>query len=201
MIKAITFDLDGVYFTSDSFRNFKNALPKTVSDPEIIDFVFFKSDQQLQFRCGQISETDFWTYVKTTLGVHLSNDDVFSLLANHYQINSQVSEVVNKIRELGLKTAICSNNNVTRIRELDKKFNFLADFDIKVFSYDVGVTKPDPRIYQALISQSGCIPSEIIYSDDKPENVTTAQELGINAFPYLDFDDFQNHLRSLGVAI
>jgi putative hydrolase of the HAD superfamily len=201
MTKTITFDLDGVYFTGDSFRNFKNNLPKTVTDQSLIDYVFFQSPEQHHFRTNQIGEDDFWSYVKQTLGVTVSNSEIFALLADSYQINPQVDEVVKKVRQNGYKTAICTNNNPTRVRVLNEKLNFLANFDIQIYSYEIGVTKPDPKIYQALISASGCLPQEIAYSDDKPQNVSAAQALGINAFDYTTFDDFKNKLVGLGVDL
>lgn len=201
MIKAITFDLDGVYFTSESFRDFKNNHPKKVTNPEIVDQVFFKSEETKKFRKGEIDEDTFWSYVKNTLGISLPNSDIFQLLAASYHVQSDVVDLVKKVRSLGYKTCICTNNYPTRIRLLDQKFSFLSDFDVHVFSYQVGAIKPDPKIYQTLISAVACQPEEIVYSDDKLDNVVAAQNLGINAFVYQDFPDFLSRLRDLGVTI
>lgn len=201
MIKAVTFDLDGVYFTPESFINFKNNLPKLVSDPVLIDDVFYKSEIVKSFRRGEISEEDFWTYVKKTLGVTLPNDEIFKLLRDSYQINNEVKELVAKVRSLGIKACICTNNYPTRIRELDKKFSFLSEFDVKVFSYEVGSIKPEPKIFQGLIEKSGCQPNEIAYADDKEANVEAAKALGINAFVFTTFKAFIDQLRLLGLAI
>ncbi len=201
MIKAITFDLDGVYFTSESFKSFKSKLPKKVTDPATIDQVFHHSLENKQFRRGERSEDDFWAYAKSELGITLTNDEIFQFLATCYQVDPQVVEIVKKVRSLGYKTCICTNNYSTRIRVLNQKFNFLNDFDVHIFSYQVGVTKPDPMIYQALITTTGHLPSEIAYSDDRVDNVTAAQKLGINSFVYQDFAGFINRLKTLGVAI
>ncbi len=201
MIKAITFDLDGVYFTSESFKSFKSKLPKKVTDPIAIDQVFHHSLENKQFRRGECSEDDFWAYVKLELGITLTNEEIFQFLADCYQVDPQVVEIVKKIRSLGYKTCICTNNYPTRIRVLNQKFNFLKNFDIHIFSYQVGVIKPDPKIFQALITATGYHPSEIAYSDDRVDNVTAAQKLGINSFTYQDFAGFINRLKTLGVAI
>jgi|GEM_PF-3480744 len=47
MIKAITFDLDGVYFTESSFLNFKNSLPLTVDQSKLV--FLSKSDSMMAF--------------------------------------------------------------------------------------------------------------------------------------------------------
>ena len=109
--------------------------------------------------------------------------------------------MVKKVRSLGLKTCICTNNFPTRINALNSKFNFLSNFDVQVFSYQVGATKPDPKIFQALISHSGCLPGEIAFADDKLDNVNSALSLGINAFLFTGLDTFVSELKRQGVAI
>ena len=201
MIRAVTFDLDGVYFTEASFQTFKRNLPKTITEQKIVNHVLFKSDQILQFKKGELSENQYWDYVRLSLGCTLTNPQIFQLLAASYEVDSDVVASVKKARSLGLKTCICTNNFPTRINSLNTKFNFLADFDIQVFSYEVGATKPDPKIFQALITQSGCLPQEIFYADDKEPNVLTAQSLGLNAVIYRDFPQFLVALSSLGVNL
>ena len=101
------------------------------------------------------------------------------------------------MRNSCLKTCLCSNNFVTRIRELDTKFGFLKDFDVKVFSYEVGIMKPEKGIFEALISQSGVKPEEIVYADDDESKLQGAIDLGINAFVYEGFEKFKEKVNSL----
>ena len=191
MIKAVTFDLDGVYFTADSFPNFKQSLG--------IDN--FDDNLMTSFKKGELSEADFWNQTRRQLNLSLTDDQISQLLADSYQVNQNVVDNVKKVRNLGIKTCICTNNFPTRINALDKKFGFLSDFEVKVFSFQIGAIKPNPKIFQALIAQSSCLPSEIFYADDKQANVDSALSLGINAILYTDFNDFVTHLQNLGVAI
>jgi len=191
MIKAISFDLDGVYFTSDSFSNFKQTFG--VSN--------FNDSYMFQFKKGELTENQFWDLTRQEFNLSLSNQQIFELILSSYQVNQNVVDTVKKVRELGIKTCICTNNFPTRINALNHKFNFLSDFDVQVFSYQIGAIKPDPKIFQALIGKSGCQPSEIIFADDKQENVDSAKSLGINAFLYTSFDAFISELRKLGVQI
>ena len=48
-----------------------------------------------------------------------------------------------------------------------------------MLSCDVGVFKPDPKIYQALIGAFGLEPSQIVFVDDVLENLQGAQKMGI----------------------
>jgi epoxide hydrolase-like predicted phosphatase len=197
MIKAVTFDLDGVYFTPQSFPNFKANLPKKVKDEEKVNWVLYQSPQMLDFKKGKFSESDYWDFAKKELGMEISNEEIFKILRDSYSVNSSVRDYVLKIRSNGLKTCICSNNFVTRKRELDIKFNYLKDFDVVVFSYEVGIMKPDRGIFEALIKQSGVKPDEIIYADDDQSKLAGAIELGIRSFVYEGFEKFQEKVNSL----
>ena len=61
--------------------------------------------------------------------------------------------------------------------------------------------KPDPIIYHALIKAAGCLPQEVIYSDDKINNVNAALSLGINAFEFQGFDHFIAPLQKSGLQM
>jgi HAD superfamily hydrolase (TIGR01509 family) len=197
MIKVITFDLDGVYFTPQSFKDFKSKLPKKIIDEEQINWVLYKSPEMMNFKSGKISEDEYWEYVRKALLVDIEKSEIYKLLRDCYQINQKVRNYVNEIKTRGFKTAICSNNFITRIRELNIKFNFLQDFDIKIFSYEVGITKPNIGIFQELVRQSQVKPQEIAYSDDDETKLSGAKELGIQSFVYEDFDQFKTEIEDL----
>lgn len=201
MIKAVVFDLDGVYFTQGSIESFLSNFPKKATDKEYILHVLAKSDEMAKFKKGIISEEEYWSYVRKEFGSNPSLLEISKLYMDSYKTDPGVVITVKKVHSLGIKTCICTNNYPTRINALNQKFNFLNDFDIHVFSYEVGAMKPDPKIFQTLIEKSGCLPGEIIFADDKQSNVDAALSLGINAFLYTSFEDFLFQLRSLGLEI
>lgn len=199
MIKAITFDLDGVYFINGK-ENFIKSLGDLGVSEEEARRVFFKSEQMnIQYKGGLIGDEEFWSWALNEWNLGLSVEEVKDLLIKGYEVNDRVVEVVRKVREKGHKACICSNNFPARIDGLDKRFGFLKDFDVVILSYDVGATKPDPRIFEELIIHSGVNPNEIVIADDGAANIEAAKALGINAFFYEDFDQFLEELRELGV--
>lgn len=192
MVKAITFDMDGVFFTAESFTRFVNKFP----DPEKAMQVLKKSQEMANFKLGKMTENDYWDYVRKELGVPYSNEEIFTMLRDSYEVNPLVCEFELEIRSRGIKTCICTNNFVTRIRELNNKFDFLKDFDVKVISCEVGVAKPGKEIFEELVRQAGCEAGEIIYADDNEGSYKSALSVGINAFLYTDFEDFKKNCLS-----
>jgi epoxide hydrolase-like predicted phosphatase len=200
MIKAICFDLDGVYFTGESFQRFKKKISGNVSEKKSND-VLYSSQMMLDFKKGIISENEYWDYARRELKVEYTNQEIFKMLTDSYEVNPEVLEVVRKARRGGYQTCICSNNFVTRIRELNKKLKFLKDFDITVFSFQIGYLKPERKIFETLIKESKVKPEEILYSDDSQEKLAGAVDLGINAFLYENFQQFVSKLREYGVKV
>ncbi len=200
MIKAICFDLDGVYFTHESFQNFKKELVNLGAAKEKVDY-YLHEDPMQEFKKGLIDEKSFWRKASKYWGINLSLDEVKQLLAKSYSRDEGVVNIVRKVRLAGYKTCIASNNFPTRINTLQEKFGFLDDFDVSVFSYDVGATKPDTKIYQTLIKRLNVKPNEVVISDDQSKNIKSAADLGINSFLFTNFNDFIKKLRSLGVTV
>lgn len=67
--------------------------------------------------------------------------------------------------------------------EQTRRFGYeLEDcFDDFYLSYRMGVAKPDRRIYEQLIKESGLTPSRTLYFDDRKDNCMSGRELGLNA--------------------
>lgn len=201
MIKAICFDLDGVYFLNGKSNFIKTLIELGVSEDEA-KRVFLKSDQMnKQYKLGKMTDDAFWSWALREWKLNLTIGEVVELLIKGYETNEPAVEYVKNVRKAGYKTVICSNNFPARINGLQNRFKFLDDFDVVVLSYEVGIDKPNKEIFQQLISKSEVKADEIVYSDDDESKMDGAKELGINTFLYTDFDAFVKHLESLGVKI
>jgi putative hydrolase of the HAD superfamily len=64
-----------------------------------------------------------------------------------------------------------------------------------VTSAEIGVMKPDPRIYQAMLEKLGVSPPETIFVDDFLENVEGARRLGMRSIHFLDPDQARAELH------
>ncbi len=201
-IKAICFDLDGVYFTPKGKNSFHQALINEYKIPkEVVDHLMYKSPEMAQLVRGQISPADFWNKVRGITGITASDEELSARWVRDYEVDEKVRSVVLKVKAAGYKTCVCTNNNGIRLPLLMKDFNLKNDFDCIVSSHEVGQTKPHKEIYQALIARMNIKPDELIYSDDNPERLAGAQELGINTFVFENFEQFMGELRNLGINV
>jgi len=200
MIKAICFDLDGVFFSEQSFKIFKRKVAEFTKHPDLMDEVFHGSTMN-DFKTNTVTEGEYWDYARDTLGMTLANEEIFMMLRKSYLVDPDILNYLCEVKDAGYKTCLCSNNFVTRINELEKEFAFLNHFDIQIFSFDIGVLKPHANIFRALIEQVGVNASEIVYSDDRASKLDGAKELGIHTFVFENINQFMCTLESLGVNI
>lgn len=201
MIKAITFDLDGVYFVNGKSNFIANIVKLGVPEDEA-KRVFLKSvEMNHQYKEGKMTDDEFWNWASKEWKLDKTPKELMELLISGYEVDQNVVEIVKKVRANGYKTLICTNNFPARINGLQERFKFLDDFDGKSISYEVESSKPDSKIYQKLIEVSGVNANEIVYADDNNDNILEAQKLGINAFFYEGFDKFIEKLRVLEVNV
>ena len=201
MIKAICFDLDGVYFL-DGKANFIAELEKLGISNEEAKRVFLKSDEMnKQYKHGTLTDEQYWTWALGEWKLDKSVNDIVDLLIQGYKINEPAVDYVKKIKQAGYKPVICSNNFPARIKGLDQRFNFLAAFDAAMFSYECGISKPNRAIFEELVKRSQVLPTEIVYSDDDETKMSGAQELGINTVVYTNFENFVAYLNTHGVNV
>ncbi len=80
-------------------------------------------------------------------------------------------------------------------------FAFYNWFDDIVVSGDVGLLKPDPRIYQLLIARNKLNPSRAIFIDDRLENVQAAEAVGLQGHHFQGAESLRFALKALGLPL
>jgi putative hydrolase of the HAD superfamily len=131
---------------------------------------------------------DYWNRVAEQLSRNLSDPQIATLLEVDAHGWSHPSAVVpqwaREIHEAGLKTALLSNMPTT-VRDHIVRCDWLPAFDQRTFSCDVRVAKPAEAIFRQCLNGLHVDPREILFLDDRPENVRAAETLGPHAIVYM----------------
>ena len=196
-IRAVVFDLDGVYFESGT-ENFIKFLETefSLTRDEIVA-VYFKSKQIQQLKSGEMTDQEFWDYAIETWKIDSTRDELVEALLSGYSVNPDVEAFVSDLRKRGIKTAICTNNFPDRFEGLRERFSLNDRFDVIITSYETGVVKPDPQIFLTLAEALSLRPDEILMSDDREINADALKKLGFNAFLYTDWESFKDSVEAL----
>lgn len=100
--------------------------------------------------------------------------DTVTLLRTLQDLRAQKRESVAE----PLKLYFLSNMPAPYARTLERRHDFLANFDGGIFSGDVQLIKPEPAIYQLLQTRYALEPAKTVFIDDLLTNVQAAQALG-----------------------
>lgn len=103
--------------------------------------------------------------------------------------------VLADLRRAGVRVAALSNWSAEKFPVALSRFAFLGWFDTIVISGDVGINKPDPRIYRHLFEQTGLDPGSCVFVDDSTANVAAAAALGMTALRFHDFATLRRELE------
>lgn len=103
------------------------------------------------------------------------------------------------LKQHGLLTAILSNIGDSTLASIEREFDWIRRFDVRVWSYQLRIVKPDPAIYRYTLAQLGTRPEETLFLDDKQENIEAARALGIQAILFSGVERLRADLIALGL--
>jgi HAD superfamily hydrolase (TIGR01509 family) len=97
------------------------------------------------------------------------------------------------------RLALLSNTDPIHTEWLEQRFGFWRHFPVRIYSCQVGATKPSPAIYLAALESLGVAASEALYFDDIPEFAEAARKIGLDAICFktrelLEVDLHRRHL-------
>lgn len=82
------------------------------------------------------------------------------------------------LRARGLPVYALTNFGAGPLALAEQAYPVLRDFDRRFVSGELGVLKPEPRIYEIVEEKTGHAPGTLFFTDDKPENVAAAAARG-----------------------
>ena len=82
------------------------------------------------------------------------------------------------LRGKGVPVFALTNFGSHSYEEARDKLDFLSEFDREYVSGRMGVTKPDPRIFQMVEADCGIAPDRLLFTDDRADNIAEAARRG-----------------------
>lgn len=188
-IKNIIFDLGDVIINIDfalTFQAFSKLTDKSLDEV----YEEFREKQIWEkYETGELSNQAFLNLLRSAL--NLKETDVEIINAWNALLLDIPRKRIELIKSLSEKYRlfILSNTSeyhiidVNRILSEMSEFNDLKELvEVAYYSYEMGLRKPDPAIYQKVLDEQGIVASETIFLDDNKENIDSAMTLGLNVF-------------------
>jgi glucose-1-phosphatase len=168
---VIVFDLGKVLVDFDYSIAARRIAARSTQPPENLDAFLSSSPALIQFETGLINRQQFFNQVCHAIGFLGNIGEFGGMFADIFTEIPPMIDLHAELRRRGLKTYIFSNTNDLAIEHIRRNFPFFENFDGYIFSYEVKAMKPDAPIYQALEQMTGKRGNEIIYIDDRVENI------------------------------
>lgn len=162
--------------------------------------LIFDSDTAIRAMVGELTIDQHWLAVGTAMGV--KPDDLPAIKAQFWAADLVNHELVAYIRTLHpkYKVGLLSNawNDLRQV--MQQRFGFDDLFDELIISAEVGLAKPDPRIFHLAVERLGVLPAEAVFVDDVLANAEAARGVGLHAIHYQENPQLFEALRALNVS-
>ena len=150
-----------------------------------------------------MKERDFWIDYSKEKNIQLPLD-WFDTLENVklscLQLNPEMFEIAKKLKQQGIKVVVFSNVSKEKAQLL-RRVGYYDIFDDLILSCDIGFEKPHPEAYDILLSKLNVDPKQVIFVDDKINNIKAAKEKGINGIVFETPDEFKTELEKYNFII
>jgi FMN phosphatase YigB (HAD superfamily) len=178
MSPVIIFDLGKVLLDFDYSIAAQKIAARSSKAPADLHAFLGSSPLLVEYESGRLTRRQLYQAVCDAIGFAGGLEEFSGYFADIFSEISAMTALHAEFRQRGFKTFIFSNTNDLAIEHVRRKFPFFANFDGYVFSYEVGSLKPQPEIYAAMEQMTGRRGADMVYLDDRPENVAAGAARG-----------------------
>jgi putative hydrolase of the HAD superfamily len=185
-LKAVVFDYGKVL-----------SLPPTQEQWETLIACFGKSHREFQqvywrnrdgIDRGTLDIVTYWKQAGEDCGRSISDAEAMELIAHDNQqwtnVCDEMLTLARDLRRAGYKTGILSNMESRMLGVMREKLDWLDEFEVQMFSCEIGMVKPDAEIYLECCRRLGFRPEEVLFLDDKKVNTEGAKSIGMESYVF-----------------
>lgn len=186
--EAVVFDLGKVLLDFDYARFAKNVLNKCgVPAEKILDAVN-QSDLLIRYESGLLTSQEFFGEVKRACNYAGEFHEFEPVFGDIFSEIPEMIELHGRLRDRGVPTYIFSNTSEMVIKHIRRAYPFFNTFTDYILSYEHRSVKPQPAIYEVVEKRAGKKGAQLIYIDDRLENVEHGRERGWQTIHHVDHD-------------
>lgn len=194
----IIFDIGNVIVRWKPFEVIKQVFPKT--DPKEFFKLMYPVWKDLNL--GKLS-------IKEALSLYtgelqISEELIAKLLEQlqqHQTVIPGTIELLKDLKNQGYQLYSITDNIKEFVEYHRKNSNFFHYFKDVIISAEVGILKPDPKIFQHLLDKHQLNPAECIFIDDLDKNIEGAKSVGIEGIIFTDPKSCREELLAKGIKL
>ena len=152
---------------------------------------------------GEFDGDGYWNRCAKAAGVTLTDEQIAQLIANDIRMWSSLNHTMVDwaiaISRAGFKTGILSNIPF-EIADVFKEFEWVKGFTHNTWSCYLRTAKPDPTIYHHVLDAIQLPADEVLFLDDRQENILSAEAVGLQGILFRNVSQLQQDLATRGLT-
>lgn len=176
--RAVVFDLGKVLLDFDYGRAAQAMAPYCRVKADTIRHALDQSPLLVRFETGSITAQEMYAEVVRATGYtrdFATFSEVFGDIFT--EIPAMIAAQV-ALQKRDVPTYIFSNTNALAVDFVRRRHPFFGGFAGHIYSHEAQCMKPESKIYEAVERRSGCQQSELLYIDDRAENIAAGVARG-----------------------
>lgn len=200
-IQAILFDYGMVLSAPPDSATWQRMRQITGFDEEVLHQGYWRFRHA--YDRGELTGVAYWNEVASSGETTFTAQQIADLIAADVdlwaQLNRPMVDWAQRLQRAGVRTGILSNIGDAMTEGLLRRFDWLSAFYHCTWSYTLHLAKPELAIYRAAAEGLATPPAQILFIDDKIENVEAARKADMQAIEYRDFSSFEQEMETLGL--
>jgi epoxide hydrolase-like predicted phosphatase len=195
-IRAVFIDFGGVIMRTEDYVPRTRLAKRLGMTQRDLEKIFFESESSQRASKGEIPEEAHWQAVAGVLG--LSRQEADKIIDEFFSGDRVDAVLLDYLRSLHPEHKVGLISNAwSGLRAFITRQKFEDIFDALIISAEVGVMKPQPRIYHLALESLGVRPEESLFVDDVLVNVEAARLLGMSAIHFTQPEKALEELKIL----
>ncbi len=197
--RAIIFDIGRVLIRVDISRAMDGLASGLSLTPRDVWSAIENDPLWLDWQEGRITPHDWHLHLAKRLAASLTFEqfsEVWNRALDPTPIHSE--SFLEKLSK-NYRLALLSNTDPIHMSHEEARFPFFRFFPVRIYSYRVGASKPDPLIYREALKACKVRAEETVYIDDIAAYAEAAQRLGMTGIVFQSPEQLQSDLRNLGI--
>ena len=198
-VRSVMFDLGGVLVKVEPERLLE-IVPQDDDAQHHVAQLIDNPAWAVPFELGRVTPHQFFEQVKQHVPMTCSFERFVEVWNGMLSENAETITLIERLRER-YTLLVLTNTNVLHDEYMRRTWPRLSRVHHWVASYEVGIRKPDPQIFQLAVRRTGVSPEATVYVDDRAEHVAAARQLGLTAIQFTPGLQLEEEFRAIGLHV
>lgn len=147
---------------------------------------------------GRLSSRELFAIFRGELGYDGDFTAFRRLWCDHFTLDRGAAGLLRRVSRR-MPVYLLSNTNQMHYQFIEENYRFPSLVKGAALSYELGLRKPEAKIYQAALAMAQAKPQEAVFVDDLEANIRGARRVGMHALRYRGALRLEKDLKVLGV--